>query len=47
VDTYVTSGDRMQICKRLVKEFHELFIAYLVVFAHFQKGSKEISQSGE
>jgi hypothetical protein len=43
VDTYVTGGDRMQICKRLVKEFHKLFIAYLVVFAHFQEGSGDIS----
>jgi hypothetical protein len=47
VDTYVSSGDRMQICKRLVKEFHSMFIAYLVVFVHFQKGSGETYQSGE
>jgi hypothetical protein len=37
----------MQICKRLVKEFNKLLIAYLVVFANFQKGSGDISQSGE
>jgi hypothetical protein len=37
----------MQICKQLVKEFNYLFIAYLVVFAHFQKGSGNISHSGE
>jgi hypothetical protein len=37
----------MQICKQLVKEFNQMFTAYLVVFAHFQKGSGDISQSGE
>jgi hypothetical protein len=37
----------MQICKRLVKEFNYLFIAYLVVLAHMQKGSGDISHSGE
>ncbi len=35
--THVTSGDRMQICKRLVKEFYQLFIAYLVVLPIFKK----------
>jgi hypothetical protein len=44
---HVTSGDRIQIGKRLGKEFNYLFIAYLVVFVHFQKGSGDISQSGE
>jgi hypothetical protein len=47
VVTNVTSDDRMQICKWLVKEFNYVFIAYLVVSAHFQKGSGDISQSGE
>jgi hypothetical protein len=37
----------MQLFKWPVKEFNSLLIAYLVVFAHFQKGSGDISQSGE
>jgi hypothetical protein len=45
--THVTRGDLKQICKRLAKEFNYLFIGYLVVLAYFQKGSGDISQSGE